>query len=161
MQINDILREELALNKQKLGMASLHNISKNELLEELRSRLEQFRESAINNGDIKTLLTLIDKSLKVDEHLDSFKKHFEQVHSGFFTRLSSRYPDLTDRERKVCAYYRINLLNKEIAILFGIEPDSVIVRFPRSQRPLCRTSGNKYAFAKTVSDEQRFHHGTR
>ncbi len=125
MQISDILREELALNKQKLGMASLHHISKNDLLEELRNQLEQFRENAIKNDDIKKLLLFIDKSLKVDEQWDSFKKHFEEVHSGFFTRLSSKYPKLTDRERKVCAYYRINLSNKEISLLLGIEPDSV------------------------------------
>ncbi len=125
MQINDILRDELALNKQKLGMASLHNMSKNELLEELRKRLEKFRTASIETDDIMKLLKFIDKSIKVDEQWESFKKHFEEVHSGFFTRLSTKYPQLTARERKVCAYYRVNLSNKEIALLLGIEPDSV------------------------------------
>ncbi len=125
VQVNNILRDELALNKQKLGMASLHNMSKNDLIEDLRGRLETFKGMTIQSDDIGKLLNFIDKSIKIDEQWTTFKKHFEEVHSGFFTRLGNKYPRLTDKERKVCAYYRVNLSNKEIALLLGIAPDSV------------------------------------
>lgn len=124
LQIQAILKEDLMESQQKLGMASLQNINKNDLLAEIRKRLEGLSEIAENEVAIKGLLRFIDNSIQTDNQWDHFEKHFEHVHSGFFTRLSNRYPRLTINEKKLCAFYRLNLSTKEIATMLNIEVSS-------------------------------------
>jgi DNA-binding CsgD family transcriptional regulator len=49
------------------------------------------------------------------EPRDEFEILFEKVHSSFYENLSARYPDLTANERKMCAFLKLNMSNKDIA----------------------------------------------
>lgn len=124
LQIQQILKDDLLFEQKKLGMASLQNINKNDLLSEIRKRLNALAEVTENEVAVKNLINFVDKSIRIDDQWELFKQHFEHVHSGFFERLSDKYPKLTINEKKLCAYFRINLSTKEVATLLNIEIES-------------------------------------
>ncbi|MDX9928185.1 MAG: LuxR C-terminal-related transcriptional regulator, partial [Bacteroidales bacterium] len=44
----------------------------------------------------------------------------DEVHEEFFERLKKQFPQLSPREMRLCAYIRMNLSSKEIAVLLNI-----------------------------------------
>lgn len=65
-----------------------------------------------------------------------FEKYFNNIYDGFFDRLVLRYPDLTTNELKICAYIKLNLTSKEIAVLMNISPTSVEMARHRLRKKL-------------------------
>ncbi|MFM8449201.1 MAG: helix-turn-helix transcriptional regulator, partial [Haliscomenobacter sp.] len=58
------------------------------------------------------------------------------VHAHFLRRLKERFPQITPKDQKLCAYLRLNLSSKEIAPLLGISVRSVEVSRYRLRRKL-------------------------
>lgn len=85
----------------------------NETIELIR---EVVRNKGISDTDkLKSISTALTAVASQTELWEIFKINFEQVHSGFFSRLYGRYPDLTPIEARMCAYLALNLSSKEIA----------------------------------------------
>ena len=82
------------------------------------------------------LLRLIDSNLKLDSDWETFKLHFDNVHSNFFNAIKSDFPDLTQSDLRLCAYLLINLDSKEIAQILNISPDSIRKRKQRLREKL-------------------------
>ena len=58
---------------------------------------------------------------------DMFSAQFEMTNSKFLDLLSTRHPDLTKSEKRICAFMLINLSTKEIAELLDRSPRTVDV----------------------------------
>lgn len=54
-----------------------------------------------------------------------FELRFEEVHGGFMKKLNEKFPDLTQNEKRLCAYLRLNMTTKEIASLLYLSIHSV------------------------------------
>ncbi|MEG2178664.1 MAG: tetratricopeptide repeat protein [Bacteroidales bacterium] len=52
-----------------------------------------------------------------DESWKEFELRFEEVHTDFFKKLNDRFPDLTQNDKRLCAYLRLNISTKDIASL--------------------------------------------
>ncbi|MEG2666949.1 MAG: helix-turn-helix transcriptional regulator, partial [Bacteroidales bacterium] len=52
-----------------------------------------------------------------DESWKEFELRFEEVHTDFFKKLNDRFPDLTQNDKRLCAYLRLNISTKDIANL--------------------------------------------
>ena len=83
--------------------------------------------SSIKSGDTKDgyrqLLEIngkIDQNMNDDELLKRIEEQFDLVHNNFIKKLSERHPDLSNNERMMCAYLKMNLSTKEIAPLLNI-----------------------------------------
>ena len=72
----------------------------------------------------------------MDEQWEDFKIHFEEVHSYFFKSLTKDFPELSQTDLRLCAYFLINLNAKEIAQISNISPDSVRKRKQRLRQKL-------------------------
>jgi AraC family transcriptional regulator, chitin signaling transcriptional activator len=57
------------------------------------------------------------ESLSTSFNWTLFEKRFTELHHDFYAQLSQKYPDLTQHEIKLCAYTRLGLNKKEIALL--------------------------------------------
>ena len=68
--------------------------------------------------------------------LDEFEKVFSTVHPGFYTRLIQKHPDLTPREMLFCAFIRINLQTKDIAIITNISTNSLEIARHRIRKKM-------------------------
>lgn len=56
---------------------------------------------------------------------DEFRCYFEQVHPSFYDNLENYFPDLTLKEKRLCAFLRLGLSSKEISAITFKEVRSV------------------------------------
>ena len=121
MQKNEIE----AQNKQLSGVALLV-INKNEMFNKIQNELKKLLiKEPKYKKDTETIMREIKNNIKFDNDWENFKKHFDEVHKGFFDRLQQKAVNLTSNDLRFCAYLRINLNTKEIAQLLNIQPVSV------------------------------------
>ena len=133
------LEVELRARQRELADATMHVVHKNELLQRLRENLEDLRErssdAAVRKGLRQTVKLIADDEQGEDDWL-RFIGHFDQVHQGFSKRLRERYPELTTKDHKLCAYLRMNLSTKEIAPLLNISVRGVEIGRYRLRKKL-------------------------
>lgn len=115
-------RSDVELKNKELASIALQITHKNEIMFEVKRELEHVARKVNRPAktELNNLINKIEQDLKMDDDWDKFKKHFDDVHAGFFKRLKETFPLLTPKDLKVCAYLRMNLSTKEIAQLLNI-----------------------------------------
>jgi len=131
-------QEEIKSKNRELSTTTLLVVGKNGILTSIKETIDHLLEEKPKDFGkmLKEVVKEIDSSINADKDWDTFKKHFEAVHSGFFERLLQSFPDLTHNELRLCAYMRINLNTKEIAQMLNISPTSVNQRRYRMRKKL-------------------------
>jgi len=131
-------REEIKSKNRELSTTTLLVVNKNGMLTGIKETIEKIlgETPSTINKELKATINEIDNSINSDKDWDTFKKHFEGVHTGFFERLMQKFPDMTHNELRLCAYMRINLNTKEIAQMLSISPTSVNQRRYRLRKKL-------------------------
>lgn len=118
------LKEEIDFKNRELSTTLLHISQKNKILLEIREKMEglsilQTIEAGIRQR-LKEMVKIVWGNLGSDDDWERFKIHFEQVHPDFFGTLTQKFPALSPKELKFCAYLKMNLDSKEIANLLNI-----------------------------------------
>ncbi len=113
--------EIFALKNRELTSSALQLIQKDALILEIKDTLKANNYS--NDNDIKAILTKI----KINKNFDwkEFNARFTSVNKHFYKGLSDKFPELTRRDRRLCALIKLNFSSKEISQLLGISPLSV------------------------------------
>jgi len=139
MKTKQKYRDEIAGKDRELVTSLIQIAQKNEMVLYLRKNLSVIR----NTLPAPTQKKVADMLLKIDEHQrkqvfnwEDFKFHFEKVHQGFFTRLKSKYPTLTPKDQRLCAYINLGLSTKDIASLVNITPESAEIGRIRLRKKL-------------------------
>ena len=120
------LEIELRARQDELVRSRMNVVRKNEMLQEIKKTAV-----SINNGlseenlpaikrRVVRLIGQIDTNIEHDEDLEAFRNEFDSVHHNFLRSLGERYPQLSHKEKMLCAYIRMNLMSKEIAPLLNI-----------------------------------------
>ena len=112
---------------RELSTKTLQVHQKNEILDKLKERLQQFmlKLEVAYRPEAKEMIRLIQSNKSTDNEWDTFKLHFEQVNPRFFEKLQASYPKLSQLDLKLCAYLRIGFAQKEIANLLAVDYQSV------------------------------------
>lgn len=136
---NDKLREQMIAKDKELANSTLDMIQKNKLLTKINSDLKKI-SSATMDGESKNnihhLSRKINKELDTEKQWEVFETHFENVHEAFLKRLKTQFPELSPRELKLCAYLRLNISSKEIAVLMNISTRGVEISRYRLRKKL-------------------------
>ncbi|HQQ97983.1 MAG TPA: tetratricopeptide repeat protein [Cyclobacteriaceae bacterium] len=120
------LEQQVEKKSRELTTHALNMLQKNEMLEELKSRLASLSQEHNNlQPDVQKVISGINLSFHQDHEWKKFQAHFDQIHAGFNERLTSRYPDLSGNDLKMCSLIKLNLGTKEIASILGISAESV------------------------------------
>ncbi|RHJ53184.1 tetratricopeptide repeat protein [Bacteroides sp. AM10-21B] len=64
--------------------------------------------------DIRSLINYY-KSKSTYANWEEFETLFLEVNTGFYDKLNEHYPTLTNNERKLCVFLKLNMSNKDIA----------------------------------------------
>jgi len=115
------MQQELEFKESQLSAMALQMLQKNELMQELKSRVEVDKAIAQDQGIGK----IINKALAQDKEWSDFNTHFESINKTFYTRLKQEYPDISPNDLKICALIKLQLSIKEMAAILNISPDSV------------------------------------
>lgn len=145
------LQADLQYKSEELVRTTLNIVRKNEILQELKKGVEGIFHS-LNEEDTASLRRRIVRlqgqittNIEHDDDLQAFQTTFDSVHHGFFQRLEETYPDLTHKEKLLCAYIQMNLLTKEIAPLLNISVRGVEISRYRLRKKLGLQEGENLA----------------
>ena len=134
------LSETIAFRSRALAAQAMNLIQKNELLQTTVERLYEIvgnEESELKR--FRPILRLLENSTHNEDLWETFKQHFEAVHTDFFQKLLNHHPNLTAHDLRYCAYLRMNLSSKEIATLLGTSLRSVETHRYRLRKKLALT----------------------
>jgi DNA-binding CsgD family transcriptional regulator len=115
------LQNDLEFKESQLSAMTLQMLQKNELMQELKDRLDQ--DAAIAKD--QTVSKIINKGLNQDKEWADFNSSFESLNKNFYSRLKQEYPDINPNDLKICALIKLNLSIKEMAGILNVSPDSV------------------------------------
>ena len=132
------LKQKLDSKNRELATKALHLVNKNEILNSVTKQLDQInvKDDPKNASLVRHAKKIIASNINLDEQWEDFKTQFEEVHSGFFNRLSQDFPTLSQTDLRLSAYFLINLDTKEIAQISNISPESVRKRKQRLREKL-------------------------
>lgn len=101
----------IRLNEKKLGMINY--------LKSQKPRLKKENQDVIDT---------VVRDLEYDQDAqvwDEFEMRFNKVNSDFYQKLSSRFPDLTNNEKRLSAFLMMNMTTKEINSITGQSPEAI------------------------------------
>ena len=97
-------------------------------------------QNTTEDGAIKSKMAVLKK--RIDKEIDSkrqnqiFETYFDEVHKELFERLKAKFPQLTAKDLRLCAYIRMDIASKEIATLLNISYRGVEVSRYRLRKKL-------------------------
>ena len=123
---NEQFQSAIDAQGRELTSKALLVLNKNRMLTELLDKIHEFAAAGtLPTPQAKILEKKIKEQLNSDNHWEDFTRHFEQMNPRFFQRLKESYPQLTDKDLKLCAYIRLGLTSKQISQMLSVLPESV------------------------------------
>jgi ligand-binding sensor domain-containing protein/DNA-binding CsgD family transcriptional regulator len=135
---NEKLQADIMHKNSQLASATMHLVQKSEIMMKLKSDLDALKNDAPSSlkKKIEQISRTIESDAQLDNNWEQFELYFDQVHQNFFKRLRARFPNLTPKDQKLCAYLRMNLTTKEIAPLLNISVRGVEISRYRLRKKL-------------------------
>lgn len=136
--ILELMQGSIERKDRELAALAIQAHEKGHLFSQLLSEINKLRPlaSEVLLRKIGELQREINTKLNLSKTWESFTMHFEEVHPGFYDRLKEIHGELTPSELRLCAYLKINLDNKEIAMLTNVESGSVRKALTRLKKRL-------------------------
>jgi DNA-binding CsgD family transcriptional regulator len=120
---NESLKIAMGHKTKELANTTMNLIQKNKMLTAIRNQLAELAGISENDQkkyEVQQLIKKINKDLRNEKHSEVFNTYFDEVHQDFINRMREKFPDLSPKELRLCAYLRMNLSTKEIAPLMNI-----------------------------------------
>lgn len=130
------LAKEIKLKQNELTISTMNVAEKNELLLELKNMLVMGKDQFSDKRRYRAFMKKLDNSIHGEGDWKRFEYNFNELHEDFFEKLLKRYPKLTPKDLKLCAYLKMNLSTKEIAPLMAISVRGVEIHRYRLRKKL-------------------------
>jgi DNA-binding CsgD family transcriptional regulator len=132
------LKADLAYKNRELTSTTMHMLSRNEKLAEIRGMLAGMKDQSqgIDKAGLNRVIMAIDAEIREKDNWEQFEQNFNTLDNDFIKRLAESYPALSHNDIKICTYMRMNLSSKEIAGLLNITPKSLETSRMRIRRKI-------------------------
>lgn len=130
------LINEINLKRKELANSTMIAAKKNEVLMQILGELNKDKTKFSNQYRLKNIMNKINNAVKNDDEWKVFETNFNELHEDFFKDLLEKYPKLSNRDLKLCAYLKMNLTSKEIAPLMGISVRGIEVHRYRLRKKI-------------------------
>ncbi|MBE0641173.1 MAG: hypothetical protein IH599_04005, partial [Bacteroidales bacterium] len=132
---HDQLKQQLRAKTIELATKAKDNEDKNRLLLALKEKCEIAQRSpATSQIRWSEMQRMLDSYLKIEDH--TFEIQMDELHQEFFRKLRERFPGLSNKDLRFCAYLKIGLSSKEIADILNIQPSSAFINRSRLRKKL-------------------------
>jgi DNA-binding CsgD family transcriptional regulator len=121
-QIRKLQAANIESQKRELSAHALLLSGKNTILRQIDNHIKAL---PTDNHDVKAIRQIVKNNLTADQAWENFMIHFNKVHPGFFEKLKTCAPSLTENNLRLCAYLRISMATKQIAQVLSMSPDNV------------------------------------
>lgn len=136
---NEKLQDEMVFRDKELANQTMNIIHKNKFLINLIEELHRLQSTTDDHAVKNKMISLrkrIQKEIDDKQQNIVFDTYFDEVHSDFFNRMKEKYPDLSPKELRLCAYIRMNISTKEISSLLNISYRGVEINRYRLRKKL-------------------------
>ena len=134
------LSDENLRKSKELANNTMNIINKNKFLIDIKEELDKLRKLSEQNKiitqDIKILIRKINNNIEDKQNWNVFEEYFDSVHENFFKKINKKFPNLTSKDLRLCAYIKMNLSTKEIAPLLNITVRGVEISRYRLRKKL-------------------------
>ena len=103
---------------------------------EIQGELTKGRGNLDGDYRMKQIMKRINRAINNRDDWKVFETNFNEVHDDFFKALLEKYPELSNKDLKLCSYLKMNLSSKEIAPLLGISVRGVEVQRYRLRKKM-------------------------
>jgi tetratricopeptide (TPR) repeat protein len=111
-----------------------------------RIRIEIHNSSGETKVKLQSILAnIIQESQRINIWED-FEIRFNQVNQNFYKNLIEKFPSLTQNEKRLCAFTKLNLTTKEITIITGQSPHSINVARTRLRKKIGISNSSQNIF---------------
>ena len=133
----DNIQMKLDFKNQELASHALNILKKNELLIKLTDKLKaaKIKSKASNKALIDDMINEINIS-SLEIGWEEFELRFKEVHADFYEKLTSKFPDLSTNELRLCAFTRLNMSTKDISALTLQSTHSINVARSRMRKKM-------------------------
>lgn len=111
---------ELTQSKYLLDEYIRNLKEKNNLLEITQDELSNLKKVDAEINDHQIIYNLRQSTILTEDDWIKFKKLFEKVHLGFFSKLKLKFPELTPAEIRLLSLIKLDLNSHEMANMMGI-----------------------------------------
>ncbi len=131
-----LLMENERAEKERLALELLHKnkflidfglyiAMKNNFLIYLKDELKKLARRNIENQELKDLFYQLSQNLRQNSELIGLQENVEKVNSDFLQKLYERFPDITENEKHLLVFLRLNFSSKEISNIKAISIKAV------------------------------------
>jgi tetratricopeptide (TPR) repeat protein len=140
------LDANLELKNKELMTRSMMEIQRAEIIEQVSDELKELRLQSPKKEvqqAIDTIIKQLGKDASEDEVWKEFELHYGQVYETFYKILEEKHPELTYRDKRLCALLKLNLSTKEISRITGQSVKSLENARTRLRKKLNLTNTNE------------------
>ena len=158
MRRKDRLAELEKLRRSQLSETRERELSQLEKELSWRSEKIDFLKShLIQHSDIIERLSSVDSSAErfvrlTDAEWERLAVALDEYDENFVSRLRSSYPSLDEQDVRMCMLQRLHLTNRQMAIVFVLQPQSVTKRKQRLKKILAPGENDVRSFDEIVSE---------
>jgi hypothetical protein len=121
------LLKENDFRSRQLTTYTLHMMQKNLILKEVLDEVKVMEGKGA--GQIKkefvNLKIQLINAVSSDTDWENFSLFFEKVNPNFFIRLKEKYPNISNKDEKLCALIRLNMDINEAASVLNVDSNSI------------------------------------
>lgn len=131
-----MLQIDIEMKSREVTYKMLHITNQNQLITKVINTLTSRNEISSEN---RNAFGAVISELRLHQNLDlwkAFEKELTQLHPDFFTNLTRDYPNLTQYEKRLCAFLKLNMNSKEIADILHLNPASIVTARYRLRKKL-------------------------
>jgi DNA-binding CsgD family transcriptional regulator/tetratricopeptide (TPR) repeat protein len=133
------LEEEIKYSKKELESFALQIVHTNDFLLSIKKSLHDIKDS--KDGDVisqkvREISFQITQSLRRNKDIEKLQERIDLVHSSFMKKLSEQFPQLTEKEKRLCVMLKLDLSSKEIAVLNNISENAVMMARYRMRKKM-------------------------
>ncbi len=147
------LQEELDYKNRELTTNVMYMVKKNELINFISDKLIKGQNKFKKENQKQIQKLILDLQSNIDTNIwNIFEERFKDVHHDFYTKIDLKFPHLTDNDRKLCAFLKLNMSTKDIAAITHQNPNSIEVARTRLRKKLniSNTDINLVSFISSI-----------
>lgn len=123
------LARMLDQRNRELTSYTLHLLKNNEFISDLNEELKQLLlelnpKDKLHREHLRQIISKLHCQSSTNDW-DEFRYYFEQVHPSFYDKLEKSYPDLTSKDKRLCAFVCLGFSSKEISAITFKEVRSI------------------------------------
>ena len=133
----EMLTTRLETRNRELTKNIIHIAEKNELLLDVKKTLHKLKSNMKTEN--KSLIQSVINDMKASSNnkiWEEFEIRFINVHKDFYNKLYIDYPEVTQNEKRLAAFLKLNMSSKEISMITKQSVHSITVARTRLRKKL-------------------------